>query len=188
MIQTTHTHRPPWQCQTRHPSPQLPASIRLGLTQLGLGLAIALMATGVSAISPQPSLRLGLGAAQAQTSGGTFSDQQVRSYAAAVLTIDSSRESALAAVRTMLEEEGLSTNQVDLSCTSIRSLNRLPNSIRADVRETMVGFCNQAGDIVTDSGLSVEQFNAMTAAHQSNPQLAERIAAAITQIKTEQQR
>lgn len=157
------------------------------LVRLGLALAAALIANGVGMLAPRLVPSLSLGAAQAQTTG-SFSDAQVRSYATAVLDIDSSREAALATVRTMLEGAGLSTNQVDLSCTSIRSLNRLPGSIRTDVRETMVGFCNQAGSIVVDSGLSVNQFNAMTAAHQADPQLADRITEAIIQIKAQQQR
>lgn len=161
---------------------------RHGLARIGIGLAIALLAHGAGAISPQVAPHWGLGTAHAQTNSGEFSDAQVRSYAAAVLDIDSSREAALASVQTMLEEADLSTNQVDLSCTNIRNLNRLPSRIRANVREIMVGFCNQASDIVIDSGLSVEQFNAMTSAHQANPRLADRIAAAITQLKAQQQR
>lgn len=156
------------------------------VAQLLFAAAAAILAHGASGIVA-PHLAPTLApVAHAQSQARNFSDAEVRNYAVAVLDIDSSRQEALASVQAMLEQAGLNTSQVDLSCTNTRSLNRLPNSIRADVRETVVGFCNRASTIVENSGLTVERFNAMTAAHQSNPDLAERIALAITQIKTQQ--
>lgn len=155
------------------------------LTRSITAVFVVLM-SGTSILLPIP--RIASDVAYAQQQSSDFSDAEVQSYAIAVIDIDDSRETALANVQGLLETEGLSTTQVDLSCTNTDSLNRLPGSIRTDVQETVVEFCNQASDIVESSGLSVAKFNAMTAAHQSDPTLAERIAIAITQIKSQRQR
>lgn len=122
-----------------------------------------------------------LGSAMAQDSG--ISQTQVIGYATAVLEMDAPRNEALSQIRTLLTGTGQDLSSIDMRCTNTASLNQLPRNLRSSVRTVVVNYCKRASDIVEANGLTVRQFNAITAAHPQDPALAEQIRAAMIDIQ-----
>lgn len=113
----------------------------------------------------------------------TFTNEEIKHYAESVLAMDDSRLQAYSEISDLLTSAGYDVTEYTLSCPSARSLSDVPRSVRRRVREILVGYCNAAQQIVEDNGLTVERFNAMTAAHQQDPELTERIQAEIAALQ-----
>lgn len=119
--------------------------------------------------------------AQAQTS--TFTEEEINSYAAAVLQMDGPRNQAYTQIKDLLTSVGEDVSSVDMTCTDTRSLNNLPRSVRQQVRTLVVNYCNQAQKIVETNGLTVSRFNDITETHRQDPELAAQIRTALIKIQ-----
>ncbi|WP_052049796.1 DUF4168 domain-containing protein [Leptolyngbya sp. KIOST-1] len=158
----------------------------LSFARLGRNAAIAAAVASLSLLAapgvqlPTPEASLTLGAVSAQES---FSQEAVMSYAASVLEMDAPRNEALNQIRTLLTGTGQDLSSIDMSCTGTANLNQLPRNLRSSVRTIVVNYCNRASDIVEANGLTVRQFNAITAAHPRDAALAEQIRAAMIELQ-----
>lgn len=120
-------------------------------------------------------------AAIAQTS---ITDEEVTQYARAVLQMDAHRSEAYTRVKDLLLTVDMSVSDVSMSCTNPRrDLSQVPRSIRSEVEEVLVTYCNQAREIVAENGLTANRFNEITAAHQEDDALAERIRRTLIQLQ-----
>lgn len=157
---------------TQYPSLAIPVS--KGMSRW---LAIAtLSATGVL-LGWAPDLSSGVFSAQwgqvAHAQGATtankqnVSDADIRSYARAVLSIESRRQAAFQAMQQILPNRQVP----NIRCDERSSLNGLPR----EARQIAVDYCTESQQVVQDAGLTTEEFNRITAAQQSDSNLAERI-------------
>lgn len=136
----------------RHPRPW----------QLGLLATIVVIGSTV----------LQLPAAQAQT---VVTNEEVTNYAEAVLTMDADRQAAYAQISDIMVSAQLNVSDYALTCPNAQTLSDVPNSIRPRVKTILIEYCNSASTIVEESGLTVRRFNAITEAHRSDSELAQRI-------------
>jgi hypothetical protein len=118
-------------------------------------------------------------AAQAQT----VTNEEVRSYAESVVEMDTDRIETYNQISDFLTSQGLDVTDYDLSCPNAESLSDVPRNVRSRVRSLLVNYCNEARRIVETNGLTVQQFNAITAAHREDAELAQRIQSAIATIQ-----
>lgn len=105
------------------------------------------------------------GAANAQS---TPDPAKIRGYAASVLAIEPLRREAFQEIQQIL---GSGAAMPNIACHQPNSLNGL----RREVRQVAVEYCNQSIQVVEQNGLSITEFNSITAAQRSNRNLAERI-------------
>ncbi len=156
---------------------------------LGQSLATAAVITGISMASTGVTLpltsagetRRQIGTALAQEAN--ISGDEITNYAASVLEMDPYRTEAYTEIKNLLSDIDHDMSAVDMSCTGTANLNRLPRNVRGQVRTIIVEYCNQASNIVERNGLTVRQFNAITAAYPQDPGLAEQIRTALIQIQ-----
>jgi hypothetical protein len=135
------------------------------------GLFLGLVPTvEVSAETVVPKLSFSR-AAYAQN----VTDEEITNYARTVLEIEPIRRSAYEQIRQITG----SSNIPGIQCNEPRRLNALPGNIR----QIAVDYCNQARAIAHDNGLSDERFNAITIAHQEDPDLSNRIQQAILRLQ-----
>ncbi|NMF82875.1 DUF4168 domain-containing protein [Nodosilinea sp. P-1105] len=152
----------------------------------GLVLALAVASVGVGEIS-RPLSSTGeatwtVGTA-AWAQGASFSQAEIVGYAASVLEMDGYRTEAYNQIQALLANTNHNINTIDMSCTSTASLNQLPRNLRGNIRTIVVNYCNEASAIVQSHGLTIRQFNAITAAHPEDPALAEQIRTALIQLQ-----
>lgn len=158
----------------------LPISNRnLALATLVASLTVLAGGSGVQ-LPIAEGITLG-SAALAQDSN--TSTEEVMGYAASVLEMDAPRNEAFSQIKTLLTGTSYDISSIDMSCTGTANLNQLPRNLRGDVRTIIVDYCNQASTIVQSNGLTVRQFNEITAAHPQDQALAEQIRAAMVQIQ-----
>lgn len=157
------------------------AALRRGLlgavAMTGLSMALSGVALPGTTAAKLPVL----GVAQAQESD--ISSDEIVSYAASVLEMDPYRTQAYTQIKNLLSGIDHDMSAVDMSCNGTANLNQLPRDVRSDVRSIIVGYCNEASTIVQSNGLTVRQFNAITAAYPQDPGLAEQIRTALIQIQ-----
>jgi hypothetical protein len=158
--------------------------------RMGLSVAGALAVTGLSAALSGVSLppvaghvSWAWGVAQAQDN--SVSREDIDSYAASVLEMDPYRTEAYTQIKNLLSGIDHDMSAVDMSCSGTANLSQLPRSVRSEVRSIIVNYCNQASRIVQRNGLTVQQFNEITAAYPQDPGLAEQIRTALIQIQQE---
>ncbi|MEL6813508.1 MAG: DUF4168 domain-containing protein [Cyanobacteria bacterium J06598_3] len=152
-----------------------------------LGLAIALGAFTFTALNSSPLRQTQVSqtlvpAAQAQA----LTDTDVANYARAVVDIEEIRLSAYEAASDILTSAGSETDilETPLSCDAARMVNMpdIPRVDRLDLLTVLVEFCNSAAQLADDNGLTQKRFNSITAAHQEDADLAERIQAEISSL------
>lgn len=102
-------------------------------------------------------------------------DEEVVSYARSVLAIEPLRQAAYEEIKQITG----SANVPPITCHPPSSLNDLSD----EVREIAVGYCNEAIAIVESNNLTISRFNAITVAHQSDPDLSSRIQQAILRLQ-----
>lgn len=164
---------------------QSKSTVQQWLQRAGLGLGattLALIGSSFQLASPTPG---GLPvivplSAHAQ---GALTEEEVYSYAAAVLQMDGPRNQAYTEIKDLLMSVNQDVNSVDMTCTQTRSLNNLPRSVRQQVRTLVVNYCNQAQDIVENNGLTVSRFNEITEIHRQDPDVAAQIRTALIKIQ-----
>jgi hypothetical protein len=121
--------------------------------------------------------------ATVQAQENDVSREDITSYAASVLEMDPYRTEAYTQIKNLLSGVDHDMSAVDMSCTGTANLSQLPRDVRSEVRSIIVNYCNQASSIVQRNGLTVRQFNAITAAYPQDPGLAEQIRTALIQIQ-----
>ncbi|MGB6013905.1 MAG: DUF4168 domain-containing protein [Nodosilinea sp.] len=160
---------------------RLPLVNPIRSTVIAAAVASLSLLAGAGAQLPTAAGSATLGAAWAQDS--SVSQEEVIGYATSVLEMDAPRNEALGQIRTLLTGTGQDLSSIDMSCTSTASLSQLPRNLRSSVRTVVVNYCNQAGDIVEANGLTVRQFNAITAAYPQDPSLTDQIRAAMIDLQ-----
>lgn len=109
--------------------------------------------------------------AQAQT----VTNEEITNYAEAVLTMDADRLAAYQQISDIMVSAQLEVADYALTCPNAQTLTDVPNSVRPRVKTILIEYCNSASAIVEESGLTVRRFNAITAAHRDDADLAQRI-------------
>jgi hypothetical protein len=159
------------------------------ITLWGRVLTGALAVTGLSMVvsgmtlSPTIGQQAPIILAAAQAQDSDISSDQITSYAASVLEMDPYRTEAYTKIKNLLSDIEHDMSAVDLSCAGSANLSQLPRNLRSEVRTIIVDYCNRASRIVQNNGLTVTQFNAITAAYPQDPGLAEQIRTALIQIQ-----
>ena len=128
-----------------------------------MGATAAVVVTGGVALQSAP--------AQAQT----VTNEEITNYAEAVLTMDADRQAAYRQISDIMVSAQLEVADYALTCPNAQTLTDVPNSVRPRVKSILIEYCNSASTIVEESGLTVRRFNAITEAHRSDAELAQRI-------------
>lgn len=105
----------------------------------------------------------------------SFTEQEISNYAAAVLAIEEIRTNAYGEISDIITIANEDVTRQDLRCVSTNDLTKLPRTIRAQVRRLLVNYCNDAKQLVEDTGLTADLFNAITATHREDEALTEQI-------------
>ncbi|MBE9130036.1 MULTISPECIES: DUF4168 domain-containing protein [unclassified Coleofasciculus] len=93
--------------------------------------------------------------------------EEVQNYARAVMAIEGNRQEAYTEIQQMLDQEPVP----DVTCTASDTVTALPSS----VRDIAVNYCQNAKKIGESHGLTMVQFNTITASAQADPDLQRRI-------------
>ncbi|NJL86140.1 MAG: DUF4168 domain-containing protein [Leptolyngbyaceae cyanobacterium SM1_1_3] len=157
--------------------------LRRSLSAWSGGFIAAGLIFGVQISWQQSSLQLKSSAAQAQTRSATISAEEVAGYARAVLQMDRPRTEAYTQIKNILMAENLNASEFNISCTNANNLSNLPRRTRRQIQEIVVRYCTQAAEVVASSGLSVNRFNEITAAHQQEPALQAQIRQAMIDLQ-----
>lgn len=115
-----------------------------------------------------------------------ITDDDVANYARAVFDIEASRTAAYEAAANILAsaDSELDLLETPLRCTSARLSNMpdIPRADRVELLTVLVNFCNEASGVAEVNNLTPKRFNSITAAHQDDAELAERIQAEISSL------
>lgn len=111
-----------------------------------------------------------------------FTDEEIVNYATAVLAMESSRKQAYAEIADLMSSAGLDVLRYDLRCLSLDALE-LPRAVRRPVRYLLINYCNDAKEIVEETGLTVQTFNSITVNHQEDETLAEQIQSELSSLQ-----
>lgn len=115
-----------------------------------------------------------------------ITETDVANYANAVFDIEVLRIAAYDAADQTLITAGseVGVSETPLSCTA-SDMSDMPDMAKPDqvsLRTVLVEFCNEASDAVRANSLTPQEFNAITAAHQADPALAEQIQAVLSDL------
>jgi Domain of unknown function (DUF4168) len=161
-------------------SPRFP---RVGLTLRWFSKTalIGVLAT-TQILTPIAALKLHNSAAYAQT----VTNEEVRSYAEAVLVMEEPRLQAYSEISDSITSASpdYDVTQYTLSCPNANTLKDVPRRVRAKARRTLIKYCNQARALVEEKGLTVNRFNAITAAHRQDAELLKRIQVEVGKIRS----
>ncbi len=105
----------------------------------------------------------------------TVADEEAKSYARAVFSIEPIREAAFAEIKKNMGAEEVPA----IACHKPDTVEKLPTTIRT----IAVNYCNKSKQIVEQSGLTTARFNVITMALSTNPDLVKRIQAEITLLR-----
>lgn len=146
--------------------------------RLGLWLAIALGAF----CSVQLSAAMLRSPAQAQEAPLT-TDTDVANYANTVVAIEPLREAAYEEASDVLAAANSEVSLVDnpLSCltSEVEDMPEVAEEDQVALQRILVSYCNTAAEIADENALTPQRFNSITANHQEDTELAQRIRAAI---------
>jgi len=104
-----------------------------------------------------------------------FTQQQLERYAQALLQIEPLRQKTFQEIQRVLESQEVP----NIACNRPNSYENLPSSARSAI----VDYCNQSKEIVEEQGLTVSEFNNITAKVQSNPELKEQVQEAMLELQ-----
>jgi hypothetical protein len=83
----------------------------------------------------------------------TVNNNEIESYAQAVLAMEPSRQQAFGEIKKLMGGE-----IPQIVCNDSNSINKLPRQ----AKEIAVNYCNRSQKIVEENGLSIERFNKIT--------------------------
>ncbi len=113
----------------------------------------------------------------------SFTAQEITNYAVAVLAMEEIRRDAYAEISDIISIANEDVTRQDLRCVSTNDLAKLPRTIRSQVRRLLVNYCNDAKQLVEDTGLTADLFNAITATHREDEALTEQIQLEIVRLR-----
>lgn len=156
---------------TRSPLAPLQTSFRILSSVLVLGVV-----SGVSLFAGfTPGLHPQLGTPAYAQPTQTVTDEEAKSYARAVFSIEPIREAAFAEIKKNMGAEDVPA----IACNKPDTVEKLPTTIRT----IAVNYCNKSKQIVEQSGLTTARFNVITVTLSTNPDLVKRIQAEITLLR-----
>jgi len=94
-------------------------------------------------------------------------DEEIESYARAVLSIETNRRVAFEEIQKMTNNQTVP----DVTCTETKSIAALSKNLQ----EIAVNYCERSKKFIEDEGLTMDKFNAITVSAQSNMELQQRI-------------
>ncbi|WP_107671049.1 DUF4168 domain-containing protein [Cyanothece sp. BG0011] len=104
----------------------------------------------------------------------SFSDEEVTNYAQTVLKIEDQRRIAYDEIEAVIDNQ-----PPEIACDQPETIKQLPEQ----AQKIAVQFCNESKKIAQDSGLSSNQFNAITENAQKDATLKKRIQNAMIRIR-----
>lgn len=105
----------------------------------------------------------------------SISSEQVKNYAKAVMAIEPKRQAAYSEIQKITNDEKVP----DINCTKKDSIAALGKNIQ----DIAVNYCKQAKKIGQTQGLTIAQFNTITASAQSDTELRQRIQNEILRLQ-----
>ncbi|NER78704.1 MAG: DUF4168 domain-containing protein [Leptolyngbya sp. SIO1D8] len=112
--------------------------------------------------------------------------EEIIQYARAVLEIDSYRTEAYTKIKDLLLTVDTDVSEIGVSCSNTQNISNVPRSVRREVQDILVGYCNQAQDVVEANGLTSRRFNEITAEHQNDESLFQRIQQELIRLQQPQ--
>lgn len=113
----------------------------------------------------------------------SFTEQEISTYAAAVMAIEEIRPQAYADISDLMTIANEDVTRYDLRCLSASGLETLPRTVRSQVRRLLVNYCNDAKEIVEEVGLTAQLFNSITVTHRQDEALTEQIQLEIANLQ-----
>ncbi|MEM7795514.1 MAG: DUF4168 domain-containing protein [Cyanobacteria bacterium P01_C01_bin.118] len=113
----------------------------------------------------------------------TFTSEEISNYAAAILAMEDVRRTAFVDISQLMDIAKEDITRYDLRCLSTDGLKTLPRTVRSQIRRVLINYCNNAQEIVLDTGLTVQVFNSITLNHQKDEELANQIKSEIVRLR-----
>ncbi len=113
----------------------------------------------------------------------SFTEEEISTYAAVVLAMEEIRRQAYADISDLLIIANEDVTRHDLRCVNANSLEQMPRTVRSQVRRLLINYCNDAKNLVEETGLTAQLFNAITAAHREDEALTEQIQLEIIRLR-----
>ncbi|MBD2597257.1 hypothetical protein BCD64_19890 [Nostoc sp. MBR 210] len=105
--------------------------------------------------------------AKADAQTPTVNNNEIVSYAQAVLAMEPSRQQAFSEIKKLIGGGEIP----QIVCNDPKSINNLPRK----ARDIAVNYCNRSQKIVEENGLSIERFNKITMEIQNDNNLKRQI-------------
>ena len=105
--------------------------------------------------------------AYGQTPAPIANNNQIDSYAQAVLAMEPARQNAFEEIKKLIGNGEIPK----IVCNDSKSINGLPRK----AQDIAVNYCNRSQKIVQDNGLSIDQFNKITIELQNNDILKQQV-------------
>jgi len=118
-------------------------------------------------ISTSASLLVITGGFKAHAQNQSFNNNDITSYAQAVLAMEPARQEAFGQIKKIVGNGEVP----QIVCNEPNSVNSLPSK----AREIAVNYCNHSQKIVSDYGLTIDKFNRMTVEIQNNSNLKQQV-------------
>ncbi|BCL36695.1 hypothetical protein NSMS1_31420 [Nostoc sp. MS1] len=126
-------------------------------------------------ISASASLLVSTGNLKANAQNQSFNNNEITSYAQAVLAMEPERQQAFGEIKKIVGNGEVP----QIVCSEPNSLNNLPGR----ARDIAVNYCNHSQKIVSDYGLTPDKFNRMTVEIQSNADLKQQVYNALIRLQ-----
>jgi len=107
--------------------------------------------------------------------GQQLTQQQLESYAQAILEIEPLRQRTFQEIQRVLDSQQVPS----IACNRPKSYEDLPSSARSAI----VNYCNRSKEIVEEQGLTVSEFNRITAEVKSDSEIKEQVQEAMLELQ-----
>ncbi|WP_414755723.1 DUF4168 domain-containing protein [Anabaena sp. CCY 9910] len=104
---------------------------------------------------------------KANAQNQSFNNTEITGYAQAVLAMEPARQQAFGEIKRIVGDRDVPK----IVCNDPNSVNALPGK----ARDIAVNYCNHSQKIVSDYGLTIDQFNRITLEIQSNNNLKRQV-------------
>lgn len=104
-----------------------------------------------------------------------YDEEQLESYAQAILAMEPLRENTYQEIQMILNSQNIPS----IACNRRETYEKLPS----EARSLIIKYCNRSKEIVQERGLTVSEFNRITAQIQSNPELKRQIQQEMLQLQ-----
>lgn len=108
-----------------------------------------------------------------QATAQTFSEAQVTAYAEAVMEIENHRQQALTQIRQIMGQE-----PPEILCNQPSTYQDLPS----EAHKIVTAYCENAEDVVSNTSITVGEFNQITRQIKTDPDLKERVQAVMRNL------